>query len=179
MVGIREVGMTRGVKKKVQKQRAARKSEKERLATYTVPFIIPFILDIPSRVGKAHKILFGDIPVNLANDRLKTFLHSGTTCVACGLEGEFFALERFCDGDDYHLNMYGKKDGKEVLFTKDHIVPRSKGGPSHLDNYQTMCAHCNSEKGNGIEPIYLIQNPLIASFYPLSVPQTDYITVPN
>ena len=32
--------------------------------------------------------------------------------------------------------------------TVDHIVARSKGGTSHLDNLQLLCAHCNSLKGN-------------------------------
>ncbi|MDA7968845.1 MAG: HNH endonuclease [Gammaproteobacteria bacterium] len=30
----------------------------------------------------------------------------------------------------------------------DHIIPESKGGPSHYDNYQLLCGNCNSIKGN-------------------------------
>ena len=33
--------------------------------------------------------------------------------------------------------------------TVDHIIPKSKGGPDELDNYQPMCARCNHKKGNG------------------------------
>ena len=29
--------------------------------------------------------------------------------------------------------------------TKDHIVPKSKGGADHLDNLETMCDQCNLE----------------------------------
>ena len=29
----------------------------------------------------------------------------------------------------------------------DHIIPESKGGPTTLDNLQTMCRSCNSSKG--------------------------------
>ena len=47
--------------------------------------------------------------------------------------------------------MYGVKNGEEVLFTKDHIIPKSKGGKNHISNYQTMCEPCNSEKGNNDE----------------------------
>ena len=71
-------------------------------------------------------------------------------CVCCGLEGEYLALEQ-CkkDGNSYfHFNMYGIVNGREVLFTKDHILPKSKGGKNSLDNYQTMCTQCNAEKGN-------------------------------
>ena len=39
-------------------------------------------------------------------------------------------------------------NGQEVLITKDHIIPKSKGGKDKLDNYQTMCVRCNKRKGN-------------------------------
>ena len=35
-----------------------------------------------------------------------------------------------------------------ILFTKDHILPRSKGGKNWLQNYQTMCYNCNQEKAD-------------------------------
>jgi hypothetical protein len=175
--------MSRGLKKRKQKQRQLRRNsppdKKERVATYDVQYIMPMVMDMPARIGKAHKVLFRDMPVNMANDRLRTFLHSGTKCVECGLEGEFFALERFCDTDDYHLNLYGIRNGKEVLFTKDHIVPRSKGGPSQLDNYQTMCSYCNGQKGNGIEPRFILQHPTIAALFDAPVSTDDQITIYN
>ena len=30
--------------------------------------------------------------------------------------------------------------------TKDHIIPRSKGGPDCIENFQTMCEECNNKK---------------------------------
>lgn len=38
----------------------------------------------------------------------------------------------------------------EVLMTKDHIIPKSKGGKNNLSNYQPMCCICNKQKDNNI-----------------------------
>ena len=52
----------------------------------------------------------------------------------------------------YHLNLYAVDDnGDEILMTKDHIIPRSKGGIDDISNYQTMCRLCNEAKGNKLE----------------------------
>jgi 5-methylcytosine-specific restriction endonuclease McrA len=40
----------------------------------------------------------------------------------------------------------------DLLTTKnrtiDHYIPRSKGGPSSVDNYVTCCFECNNQKGD-------------------------------
>ena len=38
--------------------------------------------------------------------------------------------------------------GTHINLSCDHIVAESKGGPTTLDNLQTMCRPCNSRKGN-------------------------------
>lgn len=80
------------------------------------------------------------------------FLNSGVTCVSCGLEGLYFARERNASTTKFHFNLYGIQQNNEVLFTRDHIHPLSKGGNNSLDNQQTMCAHCNQKKGDKVQP---------------------------
>ena len=46
-----------------------------------------------------------------------------------------------------HCNGCGTHFMQQRL-TVDHIIAQSKGGTSHLDNLQLLCAHCNSLKGN-------------------------------
>jgi hypothetical protein len=92
--------------------------------------------------------------VNMGSLRYQTFARS-TTCVRCGLEGTHFLLQRWRKQETTppnraHFNLYGERDGKLVLFTKDHIVPRSKKGSNHPDNLVTMCAPCNGAKADGV-----------------------------
>lgn len=35
-----------------------------------------------------------------------------------------------------------------VIFTRDHILPVSKGGKNKFDNIRIMCENCNKELGN-------------------------------
>ena len=91
----------------------------------------------------------GDM-VSMGSQRYKLFKKS-CVCVTCGFTGTYFAKERnaISKAGRYHFNLYGKReDGTEVMLTKDHIVPKSKGGADDASNYQTMCEPCNKKKGN-------------------------------
>jgi len=80
-----------------------------------------------------------------ASRRLKTYL-KGTSCVHCGIEAHYFAVEQ---GPRWHLNLYHlKENGKEVMMTSDHIVPKAKGGTDGLHNRQPMCQPCNNLKAD-------------------------------
>lgn len=91
------------------------------------------------------------ISIPTGSHRYQLFVTKGTKCVNCGIEGKYFAIERG-KGDNpnkFHLNLYGiNKHGREVMITKDHIIPRSKGGKNILSNYQPMCIHCNQKKAD-------------------------------
>lgn len=88
--------------------------------------------------------------VNMASDRYQTFKKS-SHCECCRIKGTLMVLQKFCDGPKHkaHFNLYGANDkGDMVLFTKDHIVPVSKGGKNHPDNFRTLCSRCNCIRGN-------------------------------
>jgi len=104
--------------------------------------------DILSLIDTQPTIILDGDKVNLSSLRLRNFKYHGITCVHCGLQATFFAKEKTNKDICYHLNLYGHRNGKDVLFTKDHIVPISKNGANVLENLQTMCAHCNCKKGN-------------------------------
>lgn len=95
--------------------------------------------------------LDGDI-IKGNSQRYQLFFTKGCNCVKCGIEGKYFAKEKRIKDKSYHLNLYAiDENGKEILMTKDHIIPKSKGGKDIVENYQTMCVRCNKEKGNNIE----------------------------
>ncbi len=90
--------------------------------------------------------------VKMDSPRYRVFKEKGLQCASCKLVGEYFAAECHrldLDTNVYHFNLYAKnKYGQEVLMTKDHIVPKSKGGENNLNNYQTMCFLCNLTKAD-------------------------------
>ena len=114
-----------------------------RKETYSIEEVLPFI-------GKHKKDYDGDL-IKMDSQRYELFSKKGCKCVVCGLEGKYFAKERDRKCQTYHFNLYGiNEQGEEIMLTKDHIIPKSKGGANHISNYQTMCIVCNYAKGNKI-----------------------------
>jgi 5-methylcytosine-specific restriction endonuclease McrA len=109
------------------------------------------------KVGGKKKALINGEYVNVSSIRLNTFAKNGTICSCCGLEASYFAIERDHSQPSYHLNLYGVRDGNEVLFTHDHTLARSLGGKDSTVNTTTMCTECNHEKSiaerNAVERI--------------------------
>jgi|AntRauTorckE6833_2_1112554.scaffolds.fasta_scaffold00027_22 5-methylcytosine-specific restriction endonuclease McrA len=79
--------------------------------------------------------------------RLQTFYHKGVKCVECGHVGTQIGhgLDK---AGNIHIDIY---DDNLYPLNVDHIIPKSKGGANHIDNYQPMCYGCNNKKGNGDE----------------------------
>lgn len=76
--------------------------------------------------------------------RYATFYQKGCTCATCGKVGEYFELDLGDNSSRKHFNLYAE-DG--TLMTKDHIVPKKRGGKDTVSNMQTMCVDCNRRKG--------------------------------
>lgn len=57
--------------------------------------------------------------------------------ISRGLRTAVFERDKYrCKHCDTHLSL-----------CCDHIIPKSKGGPTTIENLQTLCRPCNSKKG--------------------------------
>lgn len=93
--------------------------------------------------------------INMASDRYKCFALYGTDCVDCGIEGQYFAMERQGNLGRFHFNLYAiDEENNEILMTKDHITPVCRGGKDEITNYQPMCTICNNKKGSLLPEAY-------------------------
>lgn len=129
--------------------------EYERKEVYSIEQIRQATKDVLfNKKKEANITLDGDV-IHGNSQRYQLFFTKGVKCCCCGIEGKYFRKERSRrqkNNQRYHLNLYGvNDDGIEILITKDHIIPASKGGNNHLSNYQTMCEICNKKKGNQME----------------------------
>ena len=124
-----------------------------RKETYSIEEVRDKVKDVLFEKDKRlAKVDFDGDLIKGNSQRYQTFFTKGCKCVVCGIEGKYFAKERHLQDKTYHLNLYAVDDnGDEILMTKDHIIPRSKGGIDDISNYQTMCKLCNEAKGNKLE----------------------------
>lgn len=99
--------------------------------------------------GKEYQLKAGSL-------RYHTF-HRSLECVNCGKVANVAYIEKSHLSEPIpHVNFYYKdKEGGHTLFTKDHIIPKSRfkeiypeGEVNCLSNLQTMCTDCNRIKDN-------------------------------
>lgn len=120
-------------------------------------------IEIFSNVGRdiqfQREICGENILVNMGSTRYGCFKHS-LICVKCNRVGNIARLERHLgnDSDKYHFNLYCRENGRDIMMTQDHIIPRSLGGQNKLRNLQTMCSICNTEKSDALPTIDELAN---------------------
>jgi hypothetical protein len=147
-----------------------------RVATIPIDEVLPYVFtkekrmnlrskgctwQSPEWIKECHRkypvVIFGKqevIDMSMGSQRYQMFATKGVRCVRCGITGSYFAIERGMKNNPmkFHFNLYGKDEkGREIMLTKDHILPRSKGGKNMLFNYQPLCYKCNHEKANKVE----------------------------
>lgn len=132
-----------------------------------------FYHELQDKVGVEHpachngdredSYIFLDTPhqtheVKVSSLRMELF-RQNPKCVTCHRVGTLWLLEAHRKNERPHLNLYHVEDEGSclewkklcvdglVMMTKDHIIPRAAGGPTNLDNLQTMCTICNGKKG--------------------------------
>jgi len=120
------------------------------LAQFSVEDVLPYRNPKKGSV-RGYEVSGKIYSVKMASHRYQIFAKS-TICACCGLVGDTMVLDishyDFERNGRPHFNLYAKWDGCLVLMTKDHIIPRSKGGKNEIGNYQTMCCLCNSAKSD-------------------------------
>ena len=93
---------------------------------------------------KSDSIEFNGYQIYKDSWRYRTFYQKGLRCACCGRIGTYFKLKADSKNiERAHFNLFSE-DG--TLMTKDHIIPKSKGGPDCIENFQTMCEECNKKK---------------------------------
>lgn len=128
----------------------------ERKETYEINAVLdhlPDPKDFPKnfKLKKIKRNYDGD-DIKMGSQRYYVFKES-LCCTFCGIKGQFFAKERHLNkkgqpcSESFHMNLYAiNEDGEDVLMTKDHIIPKAKGGRDVLSNYATSCFICNELK---------------------------------
>lgn len=108
-----------------------------------------FVFDLLAENSDKDRMRVGDYWVGTGSDRYKLFQQS-CRCVSCGTDGTVMCLDvKGSLSRRAHFNLYGiTYSGRCVMLTKDHIVPKAKGGGNEMSNYQTMCETCNHQKGS-------------------------------
>jgi hypothetical protein len=135
-----------------------------------------FFKHLPDRHGQRGEYtgtFFGE-KVGLGSVRYQLFKQKGVTCVHCGREGKIFILEKSHERDvSPHFNLYAinNENGTFILMTKDHIIPKSKGGSLGLENLQVLCCKCNCKKGNKLEEE--LQQNANSTVLPMGTPTCD------
>lgn len=129
------------------------------IAEFDSNFVLSHVVGDPDQLNVVIFEMNGkEYPINCGSSRYHLFKKS-LNCNCCGIKANrcYLNIDKQSSYeshfDRYHFNFYAEVGdqltGKVhfILFTKDHIHPRSSGGVEDMDNLQTLCYNCNTLKG--------------------------------
>lgn len=90
--------------------------------------------------------IYDKATISIVGLKFKLFKTKGLDCLHCKAKGYVFII--FKNGKNYYTNLYTSNG---ILITKDHIVPKSRGGATSIKNLQPLCIKCNMTKSNSYE----------------------------
>lgn len=99
------------------------------------------------RIGNKFLFRTGNTSYYIKCSATMKVVASNPKCAICGAKANH-AILCVNDKGNHYVSFYTERNGKLVLFTKDHIVPRSCGGGDGLSNLQCCCEVCNIAKSN-------------------------------
>lgn len=67
--------------------------------------------------------------------------------------------------------------GQATVFHVDHILPKSRGGPTTLDNLALQCPHCSLHKSNKTHELDAASGQPVPLFHPLSQLWSDHFAL--
>ena len=125
-----------------------------RLERITEISVEDFFNLFPSKTKAKHrqKININDKQINVSINHSKYSMvkDKGFDCICCGITANKIYIE-IDNMKSAHVNFYHSSEDKEIMLTRDHIIPRSKGGKDIQSNIQPMCEICNQKKADKIE----------------------------
>lgn len=77
---------------------------------------------------------------------LRFFINNGNKCKFCNKEGKYCVVGKL-RGGSITASIYTED---LILLTRDHIIPKSKGGTESRSNKQILCEKCNKIKSDKI-----------------------------
>ena len=135
---------------------------------YPIDEVLDFVNENFDNRNRNKRVDFDGHLMKPKSTRYSLFIKKGVQCVACGIEGQYFIKERhqshkpklYNPNANYHFNLYGIDEfGEEVLLTKDHVIPKSRGGSDSVENMIPMCTKCNCEKGHTLPKKWQEEHP--------------------
>jgi len=100
-----------------------------------------------------NKILIKGKPTNITASRtVKTAIKNKKRCISCGGESSYVAVVKNINTSRENVIFLIDNDlgDRFVPLTKDHIIPKARGGTDTFKNLQCMCLDCNSEKADNV-----------------------------